>query len=474
MNLESQPKPTVRPYQARDRQAVRRICADTGFLGNPIDPLFEDRELFADFLTAPYTDAEPENAFVLENTKGEILGFIMGSRSANTHQAYLLRHICGWVLRALRGLLWSYRSESRRYLWWLLFRGRKETPGTPPHGVHFHINLLPEVRGGALGLLLFETFLDRMAELGETCVFGQVVVKGDRRTERMFGRYGFTITERKEVTKFRDQHKEPVFLCTLVQVRRRGAKFRKPAPPMGEKRLLLSLHDFHSGSRSQLEEQMEFCLHRCPGHASVLVVPDYHHGGSIESSEECLNLLRGWQDEGHDLAIHGYYHDRQDRPAGSWWWTKIYTSGEAEFIDLSQREAMERVDRAMAIWHRQGWKTAGFVAPAWLYPESLEKSLAERGFAYTCRLREVINLTSGQRDQAWAGTYSLRSGWRKVAARGWHPLWKAIWAGEKIVRLSLHPHDLETPFVRRQVGVLLEELGRRGYISCSYAEHVQS
>ena len=143
MNLESQPKPTVRPYQVRDRQAVRRICADTGFLGNPIDPLFEDRELFADFLTAPYTDAEPENAFVLENAKGEILGFIMGSRSAKIHQAYLLRHICGWVWRALRGLLWTYRSESRQYLWWLLFRGRKETPGTPPHGVHFHINLLP-------------------------------------------------------------------------------------------------------------------------------------------------------------------------------------------------------------------------------------------------------------------------------------------------------------------------------------------
>jgi hypothetical protein len=32
---------------------------------------------------------------------------------------------------------------------------------------------------------------------------------------------------------------------------------------------------------------------------------------------------------------------------------------------------------------------------------------------------------------------------------------------------------LEVPFVRRQVGVLLEELAARGYRSVSYAEHVQ-
>ena len=32
----------------------------------PIDPVYEDRELFADFLTTYYTDHEPESSFVLE------------------------------------------------------------------------------------------------------------------------------------------------------------------------------------------------------------------------------------------------------------------------------------------------------------------------------------------------------------------------------------------------------------------------
>ena len=38
-------KPLIRRYTAADREVVRRLCCETGFLGQPIDPVFEDREL---------------------------------------------------------------------------------------------------------------------------------------------------------------------------------------------------------------------------------------------------------------------------------------------------------------------------------------------------------------------------------------------------------------------------------------------
>ena len=56
----------IRPYRPSDRDAVRRLCCETGYLGKAIDPVFEDRELFADYLTRFYTDREPESTFVLE------------------------------------------------------------------------------------------------------------------------------------------------------------------------------------------------------------------------------------------------------------------------------------------------------------------------------------------------------------------------------------------------------------------------
>ena len=471
----------VRPYQTDDRSAVRRICADTGFLGKPIDPVFEDRELFADFLTAPYTDAEPENCFVLEGPNGAIEGFLTASSDAAKRRAYFFRHVPGWLARALRGVFLTYGAASRDYLLWLLWRGRRETPAAPRNAVHFHINLVPEAKGVAHARGLIDAFLTTMGRRGVRCVYGQVVTRGDRRGERMFARYGFRVTDRRQVTKFREHADEEVFLCTVVKdlaespllygkdLQRKGGRRHG----RGEKKLLLSLHDFHPSSRERISAQLEFCLKRCPGHASILVIPEYHHGISVEACADSLRKLGRWQSEGHDLAVHGYFHDRKGLPESSWLWTRVYTDKEAEFFRLSPGEAESRIDRALAIWRRQGWAAAGFVAPGWLHETSTEIILRNKGFAYTCQLTGVRHLAGGQWDRAWAGTYSLRSPWRQALARRWQPLWKAVCAGRELVRLSLHPADLEVEFVRAQVGGLLAELSARGYRSVSYAEHVQ-
>ncbi|NBT89690.1 MAG: DUF2334 domain-containing protein [Verrucomicrobia bacterium] len=471
----------VRPYRPEDRPVVRRICADTGFLGKPIDPVFEDRELFADFLTSPYTDAEPENCFVLEGPTGAIEGFLTASSDPGKRRRYLCRKFPGWLGRALRGFFWGYRKESRRYLGWLLVRGRKETPSAPKHAAHFHINLIPEAKAVAAVRSLIDAFLQSAARRGVRCVYGQVVTQGDRRGERMFARYGFRVTDRRRVTKFRDHADVEVHLCTVVKdlaespllygkdLHRQGGRRHG----RGDRKLLLSLHDFHPGSRHQIAGQLEFCLQRCPGHASILVIPEYHHGKSIEACPESLRCLEDWQGKGHDLAVHGYFHDRRGLPKASWFWTRVYTNEEAEFFRLDPGEAESRIDRALAIWRRHGWAAAGFVAPGWLHEAHTETVLQRKGFAYTCRLTGVVHLAGGQFDRAWAGTYSLRSPWRQVLARRWQPVWKAIWGGKRLVRLSLHPADLEVPFVRDQVGSLLEELSARGYRSVSYAEHVQ-
>jgi hypothetical protein len=67
----------VRKFEPRDREAVRCLCCQTGFLGKPIDPVFEDRELFADYLTSYYTDAEPESCFVLEHNGRVVATFLV-------------------------------------------------------------------------------------------------------------------------------------------------------------------------------------------------------------------------------------------------------------------------------------------------------------------------------------------------------------------------------------------------------------
>src|SRR3974377_2331574 len=103
----------VRNYHQADRESVRALCCDTGFLGNPIDPVFEDRELFADFLTDYYLKHEPDSAFVVVK-ENFVKGYLLGSRRLLNHQVHsLLQNVIygGKVLSRYLG----YRQESRRF-----------------------------------------------------------------------------------------------------------------------------------------------------------------------------------------------------------------------------------------------------------------------------------------------------------------------------------------------------------------------
>ena len=103
----------IRSYRSTDREAVRRLCCQTGFLGEPIDPVYEDRELFADFLTTYYTDHEPESSFVLE-VDGELRGYLLGSRKPLRNQLYsFYQNVCLFLRALLRYR--RYNPPSRRF-----------------------------------------------------------------------------------------------------------------------------------------------------------------------------------------------------------------------------------------------------------------------------------------------------------------------------------------------------------------------
>ncbi len=205
----------IRQYQPADRARVRELCCLTGFLGNPVDPIFEDRELFADYLTAYYTDWEPESAFVLL-VGGDIRGYLLGSRHSYRQQFYNLYNNVALFLRGM----WRYRSynsASKKFVHWIFRQAWKEVPAAPRRTAHFHINLLADARQVATTRALMDAYLKYLHDHGEKAVFGQMVVFEDRRGTKMFERYGFRVLNKTEVTKYRDLHPEPVYLCTVIK-----------------------------------------------------------------------------------------------------------------------------------------------------------------------------------------------------------------------------------------------------------------
>ena len=205
----------IRKLLPEDRSVVRRLCCGTGFLGNPIDPVFEDRELFADYLTAYYTDWEPESAFVIE-VGGEVMGYLLGSRHPLRQQVYNFYNNIALFLRGIFRYP-GYSQASKKFVRWILTQAWKEVPAAPRRTAHFHINLLPEARSVTSTRALMDSYLKYLHEHGEKAVYGQMVVFEDRRGTKMFERYGFKVLNKMEITKYRDIHPEPVYLCTVIK-----------------------------------------------------------------------------------------------------------------------------------------------------------------------------------------------------------------------------------------------------------------
>jgi hypothetical protein len=209
------PEISIRPYEPRDREVVRWLCCQTGFLGKPIDPVFEDRELFADYLTSYYTDMEPESSFVLEQD-GTVKGYLLGSRLPLCHQFHSffqnLRLFCKGASR-----YWGYRRATRDFIGWILRNSWREVPAAPRRTAHFHFNVLPEAQSIAGTHALMNVYFDYLRSHGEKAVFGQMVTFESRRGARALERFGFQVLEKREITKWRDKHPEAVYLTTAIK-----------------------------------------------------------------------------------------------------------------------------------------------------------------------------------------------------------------------------------------------------------------
>jgi ribosomal protein S18 acetylase RimI-like enzyme len=206
---------TIRSYRPSDRDAVRRLCCQTGFLGEPIDPIYQDHELFADFLTSWYTDHEPESSFVLD-VGGEIRGYLLGSRKPLLNQLYAFQQNVVLFLRAL-GRYCGYNQRSRRFIRWMVSHGWREVPAAPRRTPHFHINLLPDARRMSTTRALMSAYLSYLYRCGEKRVYGQIVTFESRRGEKMFERYGFRVLNRAEITKYKAFYPESVYLSTVIK-----------------------------------------------------------------------------------------------------------------------------------------------------------------------------------------------------------------------------------------------------------------
>ena len=205
-------KPVViRRYKPEDRAAIRQICCDTGFLGNPIETIFSDREVFADLFTNAYLDYGANWAWVADDD-GRVVGYLLGAVSASFNYTLMysgFQTTMKMITRAAKGC-YAGHPRSRHFIRWLLTNGYREQPKHPDKAAHLHLNVEKSHRGHGLGLRLWRAFEKQLEGAGIRNCYGAFFSRPKRRPEAVYSRLGFSVFDRKATTIFQPEVSEPV------------------------------------------------------------------------------------------------------------------------------------------------------------------------------------------------------------------------------------------------------------------------
>lgn len=223
--------------------------------------------------------------------------------------------------------------------------------------------------------------------------------------------------------------------------------------PAGARGFTVALHDVAFATQDRCVRLVDRLDHIGPLPLSLLISPRWHRKGSDARFERWVEsrLARG-----DELLLHGLTHlDDADPPRWplDWLRRRVYSNGEAEFAALDADESLRRLRAGLKWFNDRGWPVRGFVAPAWMLGPAAWSVLRRPMFDYTCTLTRLVALTEREHVvparalKAWSIVYSTRSAWRRAASLRWNEWIVRRQAEAPLLRLELHPADIDHPAV---------------------------
>jgi ribosomal protein S18 acetylase RimI-like enzyme len=187
----------IRLFQAADRRAVRKICADSADMGKPAERIFPDRELLADMMISYYTDFEPQSLWIAE-VEGEVVGYLSGCLDSRRFLRVMIWRIAPGILfqALIRGIF--LKKQVQRFLIAMLksfkLGGFKRSIPFDKYPAHLHIDIREGFRGQGIGQGLMEKFFAQAKNAGIPGIY--LTTRQDNTACRFFERTGFSIAAR--------------------------------------------------------------------------------------------------------------------------------------------------------------------------------------------------------------------------------------------------------------------------------------
>lgn len=211
-------------------------------------------------------------------------------------------------------------------------------------------------------------------------------------------------------------------------------------------KLLVSIHDVTPAWAPSTLTLWKLCQEYDVAPA-LFVVPNWHGVWPLSQYPEFCQWLRTCASGGAEVFLHGERHDEIGSPRSTIDEVRAFgrTAHEGEFLTLSHTHAAERIARGLQTLRQQGLEPIGFVPPAWLAREHTFSAVRDAGLTFSEDARGVRISTRNQSLPAPAVRWSGRTTNR---ARASAFMASIRWKTQRtlpLVRLALHPQDLEHP-----------------------------
>lgn len=214
--VPEKPPFTVRLSLPEDREAIRSLCCDTGYLGHPVENVFQDRWWFGDFNTNYYLKHEPDVCFVAE-AGNQIIGYILGCKHTKKFGLVFYPFIAiPLILKAaVKSFTGAYDRKSRDYIKRLVFTGSRDRAKRPKRSAYFHFNVNSEYRNQGVGRALIVALIRKFIEDGVVKVYGELLHPEELRDESFYTAHGFTIYDKKQTTLLGEEFGK-VYMMTVT------------------------------------------------------------------------------------------------------------------------------------------------------------------------------------------------------------------------------------------------------------------
>lgn len=215
------------------------------------------------------------------------------------------------------------------------------------------------------------------------------------------------------------------------------------------RRLLVSIHDVGPAFEGEVDRLHALLSRHVPaGKIAMLVVPDHWGKAPLAGNASFAARLRAWSDLGIEMFVHGWYHRDTAEHAGlARFKAQHMTASEGEFLGLDAATAATRMrDGKALIEDIIGRKTAGFVAPAWLYGKGAMAALETSDFALA---EDHMRVWQPQTGHVLARgpviTWASRSKARIRSSLAVAAVARTGLFFQRTLRLAVHPGDANVP-----------------------------